>query len=90
MHEERELHAEMREVYTARHEIHDVHLEMNEIAEQKRSLETQIVRHQTFRDEITARSNALSIEDAKDGNPELTEELCRLREEINEDEQLLA
>ena len=75
MHEERELQAEMRRIYATRNEVHDVHLEMNELAEQKRSLETQVVRHQTFRDEMAARGNALSIDDARNGNPELAEEL---------------
>ena len=81
----------MRLFYQARNEIHDAHLEMNEIFEQKQTLETQIVRHQTFRDEITARGNMLAVEDATTGNSELVEEICRLREEVNDrDEQIQA
>ena len=43
MMEEREYEEEMQLFYQARNEIHDAHLEMNEIIEQKRTLETQIV-----------------------------------------------
>ena len=89
--EERGYEEEMQLFYQARNEIHDAHLEMNEIIEQKQALETQIVRHQTFRDEITARGNLLAVEDATTGNSELVEEVCRLREEIKErDEQIQA
>ena len=82
--EERELQEEMQLFYQARNEIHDAHLEMNEMVEKKQALETQIIRHQTFRDEITARGNVLAVEDGTTGNTELVEEVCRLREEIDD------
>ena len=89
--EERGYEEEMQLFYQARNEIHDAHLEMNEIIEQKRTLETQIMRHQTFRDEIEARGNLLAVEDGNTGNSELVEEVCRLREEIQDkDEQIQA
>ena len=89
--EERGYEEEMQLFYQARNEIHDAHLEMNEIIEQKQALETQIVRHRTFRDEITARGNMLVVGDATTGNSELVEEVCRLREEISDrDEQIQA
>ena len=89
--EERGYEEEMQLFYQARNEIHDAHLEMNEIIEQKRTLETQIARHQTFRDEIDARGNLLAVEDGNTGNSELVEEVCRLREEIKDrDEQIQA
>ena len=87
--EERAVQEEMQLFYHARNEIHDAHLEMNEIVEQKQTLATQLARHQTFRDEITARGDMLAVEDGAIGNPELVEEICRLREEIKDkDEQI--